>query len=183
MVAVIPNTWLYNKSALSLRKYLIDNRFIKEIIDFNSEKIFKEVSVYCCITVFTKDKKEQLCYNKTFINYNNVQNYSLFNKISSSKTLKDICKISNGIATLRDKIYIHETPLFDEGCWKEITNGPKTRYIIYPYENGNIILDNEFKNLYPLTYQFLIEKKNELAKRDKGNKQDRKSTRLNSSHT
>ena len=44
-------------------KYLIDNHYIKEIIDFKEKKVFKGISVYCCITVFTKSKKEYITYN------------------------------------------------------------------------------------------------------------------------
>ena len=43
MVAITPNSYLYNKSALLLRKYFIENKFINEIIDFKSEKVFDKV--------------------------------------------------------------------------------------------------------------------------------------------
>lgn len=76
----------------------------------------------------------------------------------------------NGIATLRDKIYIHNVKLYDEPCWKLITNGSKYKYIIYPYNNGIIIDEEIFKLNNPLTYEYLKKNKNELAMRDKGNK-------------
>lgn len=171
MVAVTPNTYLYNKSSLGLRQYLFDNNFIKEIIDFKDEKIFKKVSVYCCITVFTKTPKTHLLYNGTELLYSDiVKNYSIFNFNKNTRMLKDICKIKNGIATLRDAIFIHAKKLFDEPCWCSITNGPLEKSIIYPYENGRIIEESVFSSNNPLTYEFLLSNKDELAKRDKGNK-------------
>ena len=174
MVSITPNSYLYNKSALKLRKYLFDNGFIQEIIDFGSKKVFKGTSVYCCITIFTKKSKNSITYNDKKININNIinNNYNIFyiNNTNNSKTLKDICKISNGIATLRDKIFIHKTKLFDEPCWKEITNSRENKFIIYPYVDGKIINEISFKRDNPNTYEYLTSNKTELAKRDKGNK-------------
>jgi hypothetical protein len=172
MVSITPNSYLYNKSSHLLRKYLFENRYVCKIIDFKDEKVFDGVSVYCCITVFTKTDKDYIMYNDKKIPYTNIiKNYSLFNdNDKTKKTLKDVCKIKNGIATLRDKIYIHEKKLYDEPCWKEITNGPIIKYIIYPYDNGIIISEDEFKKKNPFTYKYLISKKEELSKRDKGNK-------------
>jgi hypothetical protein len=171
-VAITPNSYLYNKSSLKLRKYLFDNKYIKEIIDFNDKKIFSTVSVYCCITIFTKTDKEFIIYNNKKILYTDIiKNYSLFNTNSNNNlTLKDICKIKNGIATLRDKIYIHNQKLYDEPCWKKITNGTIEKFIIYPYNEGIIIDEDIFKKENPLTYNYLLSNKEELSKRDKGNK-------------
>jgi adenine-specific DNA-methyltransferase len=172
MVAITPNSYLYNKSSLNLRKYLFNNCFIEEIIDYKDAKVFDNASVYCCITVFTKTQKENLIYNNTNITYSNTKiNYSLFNFNSlSNKTLNNICKITNGIATLRDKIFIHNVKLFNEPCWEQITNGSTNRYIIYPYKDGKIIEESLFRVTNPQTYNYLNENKVELSKRDKGNK-------------
>ncbi len=171
MVSITPNSYLYNKSSFDIRKYLIDNRFIKEIIDFGHEKVFKNASVYTCITVFSKSQKESFLYNDTERLYKDICNYSFFEKkCNNTKTLKDICKIKNGIATLRNNIYIHDEKLFDEPCWKPITSGKKTQYIIYPYENEIIISEDTFKIKNPLTFDFLEKNKTELSKRDNGNK-------------
>jgi hypothetical protein len=180
MVAVTPNSYLYNKSAIQLRKYIIDHQLFEKIIDYGSEKIFPGISVYCCITVFSKKPKESFDYNGKIIHYNavNVQNPSCnifrISEISTSseprKTLKDICIIKNGIATLRDKIFIHKKKLYDEPSWKEITNAKETKYIIFPYKDGKIIEEEEFKMANPQTFAYLSLHKEELAKRDKGNK-------------
>ena len=174
MVAITPNSYLYNKGSLPLREYFIKNKLISQIIDFKSEKVFEKVATYCCITVFSKKEKVNFIYNDREINYSDITNkeYNIFNiqKNSGLKTLNDICNIKNGIATLRDKIYIHESKLYDEPCWKEITSGGKDIWCIYPYDNGVILDEDIFKNLNPLTYKFLDSNKEELSKRDKGNK-------------
>lgn len=172
MVSVTPNTFLYNKGALLLRKYLIENKYIKEIIDYKSNKIFDNASVYCCITIFSKSNKPYLLYNNKKIKYDNINtnDYSIFNTNNNTLTLKSLCKISNGIATLRDKIYIHNEKLYDEPCWKLITNSKCKKYIIFPYNNGIIIPEIDFKQNNPKTYKYLLDNKDELAKRDKGNK-------------
>jgi hypothetical protein len=173
MVSITPNSYLYNKSSYKLRKHLFENKYIEEIIDFNDKKVFKEVSVYCCITIFTKTDKECLIYNNKKFSYTEInKNHSLFNNntIDAENTLKNICKITNGIATLRDKIFIREKPLYDEACWVKITNGNTIKSIIYPYENGKIVEESKFKIENPLTYEYLVKNKEELAKRDKGHK-------------
>jgi hypothetical protein len=55
MVSITPNSYLYNKSSYELRKYLFDNTLVQEIIDYKEKKVFENASVYCCITVFTKN--------------------------------------------------------------------------------------------------------------------------------
>ena len=177
MISITPNSYLYNKGSLKLRKYLIENKLIKEIIDYKSKQVFSEVKTYCCITIFSKENKENLIYNNKEIKYLNIdkKEYNIFtiNKENNKniKTLNDICIIRNGIATLRDKIYIHKNKLYHEPCWKEITNSKDNKWCIYPYDkNTKIIEEEEFKNNNPLTYKYLENHKNELLKRDKGKK-------------
>jgi len=171
-VSITPNAYLYNKSSIRLRKYLFDNKYIQEIIDFNDKKVFPNNSVYCCITIFSKTDKQHIIYNNRKILYTDIiKNYSLFNTTSNNNLkLKNICKIRYGIATLRDKIYIHSTKLYDEPCWKKITKGNTERFIIYPYNQGVIIDEEIFSQENPFTYNYLLSKKVELSKRDKGNK-------------
>ena len=174
MVCITPNSYLYNVSSRPLRKYLIDNRLIQTIIDYKSEKVFKNVSTYCCITVFTKQKKESFIYNNKKINYNKITNkdYNIFNTTSNTaKTIGDICTIKNGIATLRDKIFLHDTKLFNEPCWTRVTTLHKERWGICPYtDKGKVLEEDYFKQHNPLTYAYLVSHKEELAKRDKGHK-------------
>ena len=99
MVAITPNSYLHNKSALKFRKYLLEKKWIQEIIDFEDKHVFEDAAVYCCITVFTKNDKPALIYNVAVIDYTMIHNPS--NKLclihytdSSEKVLlKNICRI------------------------------------------------------------------------------------------
>ncbi len=175
MVSITPNSYLYNKSSLKLREFLIKNRYIDRIIDFKSEKVFPNVSTYCCITVYNKKEKDSFIYNDKTIKYEDIVNdeYNIFVNPENKNSIKlvDICSIKNGIATLRDKIYIHENKKYDEPCWKQLTTGNKDIWCIYPYNELAVILEEEeFKSKNPQTYKYLLSNKEELAKRDKGNK-------------
>ena len=178
MVAITPNSYLYSKSCKNFRKHLIDFRFVDKIIDFQSEKVFPGVSVYCCITVFNRKPKTKLTYiNKQTdeikeIKYCDIDDNFFENKMKKEKLEKYI-NISIGVATLRDKVFIHKEKLFDEPCWKQIFKVSKNKklWIIYPYNSGKSIMSEEmFKTLNPQTYEYLLSNKEELAKRDKGNK-------------
>lgn len=178
MVCITPNSYLYNKSAFGLRKHLIGNGFIKEIIDYKTEKVFAGISAYCCITVMTKQRNEHLVYNGTPIRVVDIgtSDYNIFNRRVETASvccrLRDVCRITNGIATLRDGIYIHAQKKNDEPCWQPITNGREgeDKYIIYPYINGKIMDETAFQTANPKTYAYLTEHKHELSLRDKSNK-------------
>jgi len=174
MVAITPNTYLHNKSSTHFRKYLFENRFIKEIIDFKDKKVFEDASVYCCITVITKTPKESLIYNDQPIAYEallskeNRLHLFHYDATPNTKTLGDICKIYNGIATLRDNIFIHPMKLYDEPCWKKVITAKKDKFGIFPYDGGVVIPEATFKTQNPQTHAFLTKYKAELAKRDCG---------------
>jgi hypothetical protein len=151
---------------------LIKNRLIKEIIDYKSEKIFKNADVYVCILIITKKEKEEFKYNNQIIQYKNLVNSIFQNNINKEDKLEKHIEISNGLATLRDKIYIHNDKKFEEPCWKKIfkVSKNKIRWIICPYDKNGIISENDFKKENPKTYDYLLENKEELSKRDNGNK-------------
>lgn len=180
-VCITPNSYLFNSSAEKLRKFLFENKLVIEIIDYGHEKVFENVSVYCCITVIKKDNSKNL--QKDFFIYNNQEKpFETFLEIKSKNKelkLKDICHIKNGIATLRNKVFIHDKKLYEDedDCWVNVTNGSKDLYIIYPYyydeqlNKTKCIKEEVFKQKYPKTYNFLLSKKEELLKRDKQNQE------------
>ena len=174
MISITPNSYLYNKCAIPLRKYLVKNCLIQEIIDFKSEKVFDQISTYCCITVFTKRKKAYFIYNQSRVKYADMSNeFYLFPVEKSNPTLQklgQICSIKNGLATLYNKAYVYDEKRFDEPCWRRLYSPKKLKWIIYPYNNGTIIKEAVFKERNPETYLFLLQYKDRLAERDKGKK-------------
>lgn len=165
-MAIVPSTWLYNKSCALFRNHLITERLIQEIHDYGHEKVFAGIDVYCCILVLSKTPKTAYIRDGIEISYEATD-------AVTCGSLRDIANIQNGIATLCDEVFIHDTIRFDEPCWKPIFKVSKNvvRYIIFPYTNeGVIIPEDEFKTSNPQTYEFLLTQRAKLANRDRGNK-------------
>lgn len=155
-------------------KYILDKKYIRKIIDFKSDIIFQDINVYTCIMIFDNKPKDFLIYNNKEVLYENIyKTYNIFDIFDNTKqSIANEIKTFNGIATLRDNIFIHTTKLYEEPCWKPIFKVSKNtyKYIIFPYNNGKIIEENIFKKNNPETYEYLIQNKEELNARDKGNK-------------
>lgn len=117
---------------------------------------------------------------------------------TEGRKLKDICKIHVGITTLCDKVYIFPIePIDNEYVWantrlsgkikieravlKPIVKGSTLKssedeikeYVLFPYQKHNdkhqIISEENLKE-FPLAYQYLLSVKEELDKRDNGQK-------------
>jgi hypothetical protein len=169
-VSINPSSILYNKSSKKMMEYLIEKKYIKEIIDYGSDKIFKDADTYVCIMVFTKQHKDCVIYNNTRIPYDNITD-SIF--IQSGNKINDSIKTYNGIATLCDNVYMHKTKIFDEPCIRELykVSTNTILYVIYPYtDTGVIIPESVFKEENPRSYDWLLSHKDKLANRDHGKK-------------
>ena len=179
LVSIHPNSLLKSKAGKPLMNYLIKNRYIDKIIDYKSEKKFPKIDVYVCIMVLRNNNtSDTFMYNDEEKRYTDISDNSIFlNKNDTRKTLGDYIKTSNGIATLRDKIFIHKTKMYEEPCWREIYKVSKdeTKWIIFPYvlnDDSKYVLQEEtvFKKNNPETYKHLLNNKEELLKRDNGKK-------------
>lgn len=167
LVAIVPSTWMYNVSCKRFREYLHTHRLIRAIHDYGSTKVFPGVNVYCCILVLDRTAKT------SYLRQDKVVAYEDAAPALPRSMLSDACTIQNGIATLCDSVFIHDAALFGEPCWKAVVKVSKgvTRYIIYPYDDdGNVILEEEFKRLNPQTHAYLLTQKVSLANRDRGHK-------------
>jgi adenine-specific DNA methylase len=180
MVSITPNSYLYNKSCKAFREEIIVNRYIKEIIDFKEEKVFPGTSVYTCIMVMTKEPKDTFIYNGEEVEYETITGpeYNIFQGMNttastSTKTLSDICKIKNGVATLCNEVYIHSVKMYNEPCWRRCKTSSDDKWIIYPYDEttSKVFDEEEMKIKNPRTYEYLETQKQRLSNRDKGNKE------------
>ena len=108
MVSITPNSFLYTKSAVQLREVIFGNRYVKEIIDFKSKKVFKNISTYCCITVFTKSAKDSFLYNEKVIQYEDVcrnKEYNIFSQNDDlGRFLMSILQPLSSLKTTKHKV-------------------------------------------------------------------------------
>ena len=132
--------------------------------------------------VMTKEPKDTFIYNGEEVNYETITgpDYNIFQGMNtnhnqaSTKTLSDICKIKNGVATLCNEVYIHSEKKYDEPCWRRCkTSSSDDKWIIYPYDEttSKVFDETKMKEANPRTYEYLETQKQKLSNRDKGNKE------------
>ena len=65
---ITPNSYLHNSSYKHFREYLKNERIVKLLIDFKSNKIFNGFSTYTAITVVNKNNQDEFFEYKELIN-------------------------------------------------------------------------------------------------------------------
>lgn len=214
------NSFFKSLNARSLRNYFQHSSLHIKIVDFGTTQIFKTKHTYTCICIIENKKSNRILYRKTtndelvsndvkdfaHINYNNLNakngwnlnEHTIISKIEGTgKPLGELFKTRNGIATLKNEVYIFSPvkedkdffylndssgvyPIEKEIC-KDILNSNKIRSsknisqlkekIIFPYTNDTkplLIDESLFKEKYPATYRYLEAKKILLSTRDRG---------------
>lgn len=63
-IQVVPNNLLKLKSASTLREYLIQNKVLDSIVDFDKYKIFKDIGTYTMVLKLSKKDNKELKYKK-----------------------------------------------------------------------------------------------------------------------
>lgn len=61
---ILPNKFMKVGSALELRKLLKDNKYIREIISFGANQVFKDKTTYTNILILTEQSNEQIEYTE-----------------------------------------------------------------------------------------------------------------------
>jgi hypothetical protein len=213
------NTFFKSLNGRNLREFFDKNKIKLKIIDFGAQQIFKSKNTYTCICFIQNKIQQHLSFssaNKKCLNqpikfkkllYNTLDNHIGWNlkdndvvsKIESTGSpFGKIYKIRNGIATLRNDIYIFKPidednkhyylqcdkiafPIEKQICLDIVNSNKLSRPItlsklrekaIFPYcqEGKPKLFEEDFlKTTYPKAYDYLLLQKNELAKRDKGN--------------
>jgi len=202
---ITPNSWLRNVSQRSFRKNLIDEGQLQKIINFNAEKVFDNVGTYTCISYMSKQDEKSLTYIDSSKNLKNnyvrniayseidlVKNDSLAfpcledqiildeHLLKEGRSLSNLCKIQNGIATLGDEFFlINNEDLGPEDYVYPIVKGSKykgediSQKIIFPYVKSG----TKFKGITeesltesPIVHDILVKNKEKLSARslDKG---------------
>jgi adenine-specific DNA-methyltransferase len=125
---ITPNSFLRNSSYKDFRKFLKEKKAVKTLIDFKSNKIFKDFATYTAITIIDfNNSKNYFSYkeliNNTIKEVNQIKfddlddkNWSLSSKEdmlflkklyeNTFYKVSDFFEVQYGFATLRDKIFI-----------------------------------------------------------------------------
>lgn len=170
---ITPNSFLHNSSYLLFREYLKNEKFLKTLIDFKANKVFKGFSTYTAITIINKDQTENYFEYKELINGEietinqisfetlNKKDWSFTNKndayfltqLEADKncSVKDLFDVQYGFATLRDKIFISKTVNYDANL-SYFNNSLVEKSILKTVVKGSRfkgIIDENEKILFP----------------------------------
>ena len=211
------NSFFKSINGRALREYFQRISYQFKIIDFGNKQIFKSKSTYTCICLierrnnnfiqYVKNQTDNLNIEYAFnqLNYDeldfkngwNLEDSDKINKIEGiGKPLGELYKTRNGIATLKNNIYIlnliNEDDNFyylknekefkiEKGICRNIINPNRftkidnvedvIKKIIFPYQfvesKVELISEEHFQNTYPFAYDYLKSKKDILGLRDK----------------
>jgi len=212
------NSFFKSLNGRALREYFQKHTINFKIIDFGAEQVFKSKNTYTCICLIEKNNRQFIKYAKcesqelsqSIIPYSkihyaeldskkgwNLQDNEIISKIESTGvSFGDIYKTRNGIATLRNEIYIFNPVREDNDYYylqngslyqiekeicKDIVNSNKLsrptnlnklkEKVIFPYDDSDkpkLLDENFIKENYPKAYKYLENKRTILALRDKG---------------
>lgn len=204
---ITPNSFMKNHSQKNFRQHLVKNRILSGLSDYRSEKIFNDADTYATITYLSQEPNERITYslieNSTTVS--SVISYEVLNrnpgaawnfsdpgKIMEKQALlpnaiEDVMSVQYGIATLRDKIYIDNTPVIgdtttlihghpvENGILRPVVKGSTYKgeeiqgRVIFPYqkvEGKYVIIEEEYlRSTFPLAYEYLSSHRDELALR------------------
>lgn len=211
---ITPNSFMKNTSQEAFRKHLLSENIIKEVIDFKSYLVFDNIMTYTAISIIDNDKDDEVIKYSEFVknvcsftntidiesmagfgapwSFSTEDDNKLIDDIDSRSTkISDLCLPQNGLATLRDKIFISKVEEADniddfvfngvdveKGLLKPIVKastyreGSEPLYILFPYywcddEDNYVVLGEQYlRSTYPKAYDYLLDNKEELLKRD-----------------
>lgn len=126
MAFICPSVFMKRDYGEAIRKYLLENAKIIEIVDFKHEKIFEDALNYTCILILQKSKdtkdhkikvKEEKLNNPPFyikqtdLNagiwvFNQQEASGVIDKISKHTPLEDVADISEGIVTGNNDVFL-----------------------------------------------------------------------------
>lgn len=161
---ITPSSYFTSKSGRIMRKYIIQNNLLTNIVDFKHAQIFNAMT-YCCITVLDKKNRAKdvnyyeydLIHRQPFLAEKLSQddymigNCFYFSKKQALHKLKNILsytpilnqkevQVKNGFATLLDDFFIQDSLPFNEYTIPILKSSTgKWKQCFYPYKNGKIV--------------------------------------------
>lgn len=218
---IVPNKFFIIKGSRALRKFISESCSISKIIHFGVTQVFPDRSTYTAILILQKERVEQfnfkrvrkitpemlasdegyILYNQDNFNANpwvflSSETEAVFNKLKSEQTtpLKSLAKISVGLQTSADKIYIFTPEEETEDTYVFSANGTRIEIekeiclpciydlsfglfdtiqtnaqMIFPYViregKAEVITEKYFNENYPLCWAYMKSHKAQLEKR------------------
>lgn len=207
-IIICPASVRTSQASKSLRRQLVAGARICEVYDHGHKQRFADASVNTAYLVLGKNKTNTLAvyppesplpYICPFRHISGGEPWVTadIGRDTLTTRLRDICRISVGIATLADKVFIFpvsgdtgsgamlvktvagfreiERELLKPIIKASVSSNNKRLAILCPYEvaaNGEhrIIPEQSLMRLYPLAYSYLLEMRARLDTRDKGKK-------------
>lgn len=171
---VSSNGFLFNKSQQGFRDYLVSENLMDTICDYKDEPLFKGVSVYTCLTVLSKKKKNTAVYidrqrgfetewqpkdylGKEWLIVSEDDRKFLEEVSKRGLKLKDIAQIQNGVETNRDSIYIRDVYV-DRKMTQKLVGETESHATVYLKEDSEPI-GIESGILRPIVKATTLEKK------------------------
>ena len=194
LVYLVPSSIFKNVFAEKLREIMKDS--LAEIIDYSGSKLFPKATTASTIILFKKgiesnyvkyvDDQGTMLIEKKSLNTKKWVFKELHNINSGDRKFGDYFRVQNGIATLKNSVFIHKYSEMNDFIILEggeviekmstlnaysakSVSSKRPEKIIFPYKLYNNLTEHftedEFKTKYPLTYQYLLSKKELLGRR------------------
>ena len=160
LVSINPRSWLTNgQSFKTFRDSVFEKKIVHTVIDYGARKLFADADTYCTITVFKNTPQPFYTMNGEKMEFR-----------IQTRTPAPF-QASVGLATNCNKVFLHKEQLFDEPCWKKIFKVSKNIELwgIVPYNGSKLIIEEDFKEQNPKTYEYMLQSKEKLLARDRGN--------------
>ena len=120
---ISPNSFLKNTSQQKFRDFLIEQKLLYQLYNFQSNPVFDNADTYCCVCVLNKKDKDAFGYGDVLpknelttdisINYKNAScwtnrkwSFKMQEAQGDTPKIKDIATVQYGVATNADRIYI-----------------------------------------------------------------------------
>lgn len=188
---LIPSSIFKTVSGNNLRCMLLPH--LVEIDDFSDYQIFDKVLVKSSNFLYDKNNNDEFFYYKNAnkkrkIYKNNISNKWCFNTCKTKKMrFGDFFTVSHSVATLCNSVFIINDYIenedfiiskdcyFEKNCLKDAVSPRNMQYkkrekIIFPYyyKDGALMhySESDFKKLFPNTFNYLLETKDRLDKRN-----------------
>lgn len=184
---IAPSAWINSSSGEPMRKYILEERDLAGVIDFEHIQVFENAQTYVMIALFDKKSHQYIRYDKfspdsnrftpvSALTYDEVfiNGKMYFASPEECQLIKDVSKpqkkqveVKNGYATLADDIFIDDLPEFKDytipilkgstGQWKRC---------LFPYDSQmRLIPLNKIRETSPEVYDYLISNQQKLEDR------------------